>query len=396
MLKNNKVNLVIALVAAICLWAYVLGDDNSSYSDTIRNIPINYINAQALADSGLVVLENPTETVNITYTSQRTVKNKVTEKDFKITADLEGLKEGENTVKLTVEKPENVEVKSISSQKVKVVVDRLTEEEKPVNVVITNQTSDDSEPYIVQVSNDKVKVKGAETLVKSVVALNATLDASKVGNSLKSLSLELVPVDSRGNKVENLTPEYDNISVTTIMHNKKTVRLNVPVTGNQSTYIDRDISLPKTITIKGTDENLSRVDSISCKPVDISDIFEDTTIDLEPLLPEGIEVATDSQHLQAKITVTGVATKTFDFTENDIVRTGVDEDSVITLENVKVKVRISGKAEVVEQISEDDFRLYANVEGLTAGAHMVDLKCVCENKGLEIEYNPSEIKVIIE
>ena len=396
MLKNNKVNLVIALVAAICLWAYVLGDDNSSYSDTIRNIPINYINAQALADSGLVVLENPTETVNITYTSQRTVKNKVTEKDFKITADLEGLKEGENTVKLTVEKPENVEVKSISSQKVKVVVDRLTEEEKPVNVVITNQTSDDSEPYIVQVSNDKVKVKGAETLVKSVVALNATLDASKVGNSLKSLSLELVPVDSRGNKVENLTPEYDNISVTTIMHNKKTVRLNVPVTGNQSTYIDRDISLPKTITIKGTDENLSRVDSISCKPVDISDIFEDTTIDLEPLLPEGIEVATDSQHLQAKITVTGVATKTFDFTENDIVLTGVDEDSVITLENVKVKVRISGKAEVVEQISEDDFRLYANVEGLAAGAHMVDLKCVCENKGLEIEYNPSEIKVIIE
>ena len=396
MLKNNKVNLVIALVAAICLWAYVLGDDNSSYSDTIRNIPINYINAQALADSGLVVLENPTETVNITYTSQRTVKNKVTEKDFKITADLEGLKEGENTVKLTVEKPENVEVKSISSQKVKDVVDRLTEEEKPVNVVITNQTSDDSEPYIVQVSNDKVKVKGAETLVKSVVALNATLDASKVGNSLKSLSLELVPVDSRGNKVENLTPEYDNISVTTIMHNKKTVRLNVPVTGNQSTYIDRDISLPKTITIKGTDENLSRVDSISCKPVDISDIFEDTTIDLEPLLPEGIEVATDSQHLQAKITVTGVATKTFDFTENDIGRTGVDEDSVITLENVKVKVRISGKAEVVEQISEDDFRLYANVEGLTAGAHMVDLKCVCEKKGLEIEYNPSEIKVIIE
>ena len=150
------------------------------------------------------------------------------------------------------------------------------------------------------------------------------------------------------------------------------------------------------MTIKGTDENLSRVDSISCKPVDISDIFEDTTIDLEPLLPEGIEVATDSQHLQAKITVTGVATKTFDFTENDIVLTGVDEDSVITLENVKVKVRISGKAEVVEQISEDDFRLYANVEGLTAGAHMVDLKCVCENKGLEIEYNPSEIKVIIE
>lgn len=396
MLKNNKVNLVMALIAAICLWAYVLGDDNSSYSDTLRNVPVNYINAEALEKDGLVVLENPTETVNITYTSQRTVKNKVQEKDFKVTADLEGLKEGENTVKLTVEKPENVEVKSISTQKVKVIVDKLAEEEKPVNIVITNQTSDDSEPYIVQVSSENVMIKGAKTLVDRVAALNGYLDASKVGNNLKSLSLELVPVDSKGNKVENLIPEYDNVSVTAVMHNKKTVTLKVPVTGNQGTNINREVSVPKTITVKGTDENLSKVSSITCKSVNVSNIFEDTTVDLEPILPEGIEVATDSQRLQAKITVTGVATKNFTFTENDIVLNGVEGDEVLTVESVTVKVSISGNADVVQQITEDDFSLYANVEGLSSGTHIVDLKCICENKSLDLEYNPKQIKVIIE
>lgn len=396
MLKNNKVNFVIALVAAICLWAYVLGDDSSSYSDTIRNVPINYINAQTLEENGLVVLESSAETVNITYTGQRTVKNKVKEKDFKVTADLEGLKEGDNTVKLVVEKPENVEVKSISIQKVIVTVDILAEEEKPVNVVITNQTSDDSEPYIVQVSSETAKIRGAKTLVDSVVALNAPLDASKVGNSLKSLSIELIPVDGRGSKVENVTPEYDNVSVTAIMHNKKTVSLNVPVIGNENTYINRDISLPKTITIKGTDENLSRVGSVNCRPIDVSDIFEDTTVDIEPILPEGIEAAANSQNLKARIIVTGVATRTFDFTENDIVLEGVGENSILTVENVNVKVSVSGNTEVVDQITKDDFRLYANVEGLAPGTHLVELKCVCENKGLETEYNPSEIKVIIE
>ena len=47
MLKNNKIKFVIALLGAICLWAYVLGFDGSSYGGTMRNIPVNYINADA-------------------------------------------------------------------------------------------------------------------------------------------------------------------------------------------------------------------------------------------------------------------------------------------------------------------------------------------------------------
>ena len=396
MLKNNKINLVIALLAAICLWAYVLGDDSSSYGGTMRNVPMNYVNAEALEKAGLVVLDTPSESVNISYTGQRSLKNKVKAKDFKVTADLEGLKEGENTMKLMVEKPENVDIKSVSLQKVTVVVDKLAEEYKPVNVVITNQTSDDSEPYIVQVSREKVKVRGSETLVNSVTALNASVDAGKVGNTMKSLNIELVPVDRKGEVVDNVTLEFENVSITTIMHDKKTVTLNVPITGNQNTFVTREISVPKTITIKGTDELLSQIGSITCKPVDVSDIFEDMVINIEPLLPEGIEVATDSQHLQITVAVAGAATRDFTFTENDIVLEGVDEDIIPTVEDVTVKVSVSGNAEVIEQISEDDFRLYADVSGLDLGTHTVELKCICENKGLELEYNPSVIKVIIE
>ena len=173
MLKNNKINFVIALLAAICLWAYVLGYDGASYGGTVRNIPVNYINAEALEEAGLVVLETPTDMVNISYTGQRSLKNKVQAKDFKVTADLEGLREGENIVKLTVEKPENVDIKSVSLQKVRVVVDRMVDAEKPVKVVIENQSSDESEPNIVQVSREKVKVTGAETLVNRVKELVA-------------------------------------------------------------------------------------------------------------------------------------------------------------------------------------------------------------------------------
>ena len=213
---------------------------------------------------------------------------------------------------------------------------------------------------------------------------------------MKSLSIELVPVDSKGEKVENVRLEYDNVSVTTIMHNKKTVTLNVHVTGNSNAYITTNISVPKTITIKGTDEALSQIGSISCEPVDVSDIFEDTIIDIKPILPEGIEVATDSQNLQVIVSVAGAATRDFTFSENDIVLEGVDEDTIPTVDNITVKVSVSGNAEVIEQMTESDFQFLADVSGLEKGTHTVALKCVCENKGIEMEYNPSEIKVIIE
>ena len=396
MLKNKKIKFVIALLGAICLWAYVLGYDGSSYGGTMRNIPVNYINADALEKAGLVVLETPTETVNISYTGQRSLKNKVKASDFKATVDLEGLREGENTVKINVEKPENVDIKSVSVQKVTVVVDRLVQDDKPVRVVITNQNSDDSEPYIVQVSRQKVNVRGAESLVSRVTELIASVDALKVGNTMKSLNIELVPVDENGTNVENVSLEYDNVSVTTIMHNKKTVSLRVPITGNDNSYVNREITVPKTVTVKGTDELLSRIDSITCRPVDVSDVFEDTVIDLEPVLPEGLEIATDSQNLQMVVAVAGADTRVFTFSENDIVLEGVDEDTIPTLENITVRVSVSGNGVVVEQITESDFRLYADVSGLGKGTHTVPLKCVCENKNLELEYNPSEIKVIIE
>ena len=104
----------------------------------------------------------------------------------------------------------------------------------------------------------------------------------------------------------------------------------------------------------------------------------------------------DSQNLQVIVTVAGAAVRDFTFSENDIVLEGVNENTMPTLENTTVKVKVSGNAEVIGQISESDFRLYADISGLGKGTHTVTLKCVCETKGLEIEYTPDQIKVIIE
>lgn len=179
MLKNNKVNMAIALVMAIVLWAYVLVSDNQASTNTLRNIPITFANEETLTENDLVVLQAERDTVNITFSGQRTTLTKVKAGNFKVIADLEGLKKGENVVRLRVVGPDNVTVESMSVQKISITIDDLITVKKPVQTQIINQTSDDSEPYIVQLSQENVAVEGAATLVNKVTGLLARVDAQK-------------------------------------------------------------------------------------------------------------------------------------------------------------------------------------------------------------------------
>ncbi|MBQ4650807.1 MAG: hypothetical protein IJB73_08915 [Firmicutes bacterium] len=396
MTTNKKVNLAIALLLAICLWVYVLLIDNPSTRQVMRNVPVNFLNEETLEEDGLVVIDKELESVSVSYSGQRSETDKVKAGDFKVTADLEGLKAGESTVRLFVSGPQSIKVDGTSPQKVKVVIDELVDEERPIYVRLVNQTSDDSEPHIVQVSEDAVMVRGARTFVNQVSYVRAEVDAAKVGNNLKALNIKLVPVNESGETVENVDLEFDSISVTTILHNKKTVSLTVPVTGNDDIYITREITVPKIITIKGTDENLEAVTSITCEPVDVSNIFESTTIPVVPVLPEGIEVAMNSEHLQVKVTAVDAGTRAFAFTENDVVLEGVTEGMMPIISDTEIQVKVAGNRDVVEAAVETDFSFSADISGLKPGEHVIPLTCVCANNLLSVEYNPKEITIVIE
>ena len=396
MLKNDRINLIIALLIALSLWVYVLLEENPFTKENIKNVPVNYMHAESLEEDGLVVLQKETQSISISFSGQRSYTDKITPADFKVSADLEGLKEGDNTVRINVTGPEDVTIETYSPQKAKVHVDRLISEEKPVQVLIANQSSDDSEPHIVQVSKDAVHVKGAETLVNKVTGLRATVDASKVGDTMKALNTDLVPVDKDGNEVFGVVLEKDKVSVTAVLHKTKTVSLLVPVTGNDNFFITRDVSAPKSITLKGTEENLADVTSVECEPVDVSRVYENMSVDLVPKIPENLEVTMESQHLRAHITVTGASTAEYTFDETDIVLEGAGLELVSDIEDVEVVVKISGNSDVVEGMNEHHFSLYADIYGLGVGEHMVPLTVICTNNMLELEYNPTEIKIVIE
>ncbi len=396
MLKSNKFNLILALIVAIVLWAYVLVDVNQSSTDTVKGVPITILSEDELAQEDLVILSTDYEKVNISYSCQRSAIGKVKKSDFSVTADVEGLRKGTHKIKLYISSPDDVSIENVSIQKITVTVDDLVTEAKTITPVITNIEGDDSEPNILQVSDDTLNVTGAKTLVDEVASLNAVLDASKVGTEMKSFTVSPIPVDSDGNEVEGVTASKENISITAVLFQKKTVDLEVPIEGLDSTEYERSISVPKTITIKGRDSVLSTIESVSCEAVDLSNVYEDKDIKLVPILPLGVSVATESESLYLKAVVRGVETKTFTFSQTDVEINGITEETSATAGSVDIEVTVTAKSSDMDDITEEDFVLAANVEGLEAGEHEVALSCVCKKTHADLEYTPSKINITID
>ena len=271
MLKSKKFNIVLAILAAVVLWAYVLGEVNPNTSDTIRGVPITFANEDMLEAEGLTILQTSAQAVNIHISGNRNDVNRVEAGDFTVICDVEGLQEGESTVRLTVTGPDTVTIDRISEEKITVTVDELVTAEKNIEVVISGEVSADQEPYVVETSSDTVQVTGAATLIDRITSVNAIVDVGSVTDEMRTLTLELVPVDEQGSTVENVALSQSRINVTIVMMTKKTVALDVPVTNQNAGGFERTVDVPKTIVIKGTEEDLAAVDSISCETVDLAE-----------------------------------------------------------------------------------------------------------------------------
>lgn len=377
MLKSKNFNIVLALIIAIALWAYVLGEVNPESTVTVKNVPVTFTNQEALEEQGLTVLSSSEASISVSISGQRTAITRAEPGDFSVTADVEGLKKGSHTVRLTVTGPDDVKIEHISTEKIKVEIDNLTTEEKEVQVVVNGQAGTDKEAGIVETDLETVTVTGAKTLVDQVDKVRATVELSKIGTEMTTFNTVLTPVDESGVQVLNVRLNHSEVKITAVMLSKKTVNLEVPVTGAEDGDVERSVSVPKTVTIKGTEEDIADISKITCRPLDVSGVYENGAIPLEPVLPDGIQLSDDSEGLSAKVTVKNLSKKTFEFDQDDIDLLNKEDGLTYRVSAVTFSAELTGRESVMSGLTADDVTISADVSGLGRGTHTVALTVTC-------------------
>lgn len=395
MLKNKNFNIILALIIAISLWSYVLGDVNPRIDITIKDIPIELVNEDTLTDSGLVVLGCSQYSVNITVSGPRTKVTQIEKNDFDVTADVEALSVGDNVVRLRITGPDNGEITDISAEKISVSVDRLVTEEKNIDVVFQGDIESGKEPLVVELSQRTVSVTGAQSLVDMVDRVNAVIDASLVDNEMNTLSAELVPVNAGGELVDYVSLSTGSINVTTVMHNIKTVDLIVPFENDSTGGYERTLTPPKTVVIKGEESDIANVDSITCETVDLGEYTEDSTVVLKPIIPDGIEVSDDSATMEAQVTVKPLSEGSIKIQKNNIELLNSVETLQYEINAGDLTIEVTGKESDVKSMDISSFTITADVAGLEAGEHTVKLNVGSTVEFATINLSKEEINIII-
>ncbi len=397
MLGNKRFKIILSLIIAICLWAYVVGEINPADTRTFREIPIVLQGEQTLADNGLALLSISEETLNVTLSGSRADISRISVKDISATVNLEDAVEGENQLKIQLRVPDDVEVEDKSLNKVTAIIEERVSREVDIQVSYEGRFDDGEEPITVDLNRSSVVVTGASSLVEKVETVRAVVEEGKVKEDLTTITSPLYPADAEGETVDNVELSAQNVQVSALLVASKTVPLVVPIEDDQEEALPKTTSVPKTITIKGKSSNLEKIDTVTTETVDLSDVTSDTEIQLHPILEEGVQVSDKSaENLVLKVKVTPLESRTFTFDEGDVELTGLGEDLEAEVQAAEIKVVLKGREEDLEAIEEGSITLTADLSQLEKGSHSVSLKVSCSGDYVTLDISPDHLSITIE
>lgn len=395
MLNNKKFNVLLAFLIAFALWLYVVGDVNPVIKVTVKDVPITYINQEKLAQNDRVLLKSSDDDVDISISGPRATVTKMSKGDFQVVADVEGLKLGDNIIRIDAKGPDSAKIESLSIDKITVTIDEKVTETKDVKVHFKGEVEEDKEPHAVELSSESVTVSGAKTLIQKVDHVDATIDVKTLEEELKTINAQLVAVDKNGKKVTPVDIDKKQISVAAVMLGKKTVSLEVPVLNSDDETYEKDVTFPKTVVVTGKESDLSNISSLSCKAVDLKNITENTTIKLEPVLPQGISVSEDVGDLLLNVKVKNLKNVIYNIDSGDIVMKNIGDGLQAEVQTENISLDIFAKEADIKNIAESDVTVSCNLSGLKAGTYNVKISIECSKPHVSIKPSVEEIRIII-
>lgn len=399
MLKNNRINLLISIVAAIVLWAYITTVVNPETEVTVSGIPVELVNIESLNDRGFTVDEGMTYLVDVTVTGSRSDVSSLTENDFKATADMTGYRKGENSVPVNITGPNGIELLQLRPDTIFVTVVELITVNKPVRLEFEDTFASDEEPRVSQIIPEEMEVSGVAEAVDSVDYIRATIPEGALTEEETTIRVDVTAVDDSGDPVYNVGLSQNSVEVVAELCKTKQVPLSVELVGEANENVEiTDTYIPSFITIRGPEAAIEGITEVESRVIDISEITSTTEIPIDPYLPNGVDLADISQDLAVKIEVQGIIKKEFEYAGNTIEITNLTSSLSGHVSTGSVTVTILAAKDIADALTQDDIKLSVDAEGIIRAGEAIEMDVIatCEIEEIKsITVTPAKVRVTL-
>ena len=400
MLKSNKLNLLISIVCAIVLWAYITTVINPETQRTISGIPVDLTNIDALNYRGFTVNESMTYLVDVTVKGARSEVAKLTQTDFRASADITGYRKGIANVPVNIVMPQNIELVQIRPETIQVDVVNLITVNKPIRLEYEEEFEDGQEPGSITITPEEMEVSGIAEVVDSIEYIRATIPKGLLTEDVATFRRDVVAISKDGEPVYNVGLSHSSVGITAALYTVKWVPLSIETIGepNENTEITY-LYIPRSISIRGAPADIEEVTEIEGRPIDLSDITYTDEIPIEPFLhlPEGVELANASQGLSIRFEVQGIAKKEFTFTADMIELRDLAPTLTGHVKTGSVTAIVLAPQDVLRMVRQEDILLYVNASGYQRVGYTIEIEvewqCAIAVRSITIE--PAKVQVTI-
>ena len=363
MLNSNTFYKIISVLVAIVLWAYVIQVTEPVKNQTIQDVPVQLLNEESLAASGLALSGEASYTVDVEIQAKRAELTKISAGDILAEANLFGYSMGKNYIPISVTAPDGVTILAVNPIKIDVVIEEMVEVAKPIQIDFIGQFAEGIEAGEITTQPEEVLVSGAKSEVSAVAYVKAEVNTSKLTTEGGTIQAKAVAVNSGGDVVQNVRLSSAFIDVTAKLCEVKEVPLTVDITGEVAQiYEVTSLDIPDSVKIKGTKEALAAVTGLSGTAIDISSVSSTSKLPIVITLPEGLEFATGYENLAVNISIKPIATKQFTYTADEIQLEGIDGVNSISITTPQITVTASGSEVVIAGLKKEDIEPYLELD----------------------------------
>jgi len=396
---------LLSIAIATVLWFMVINIDQPvdtrGYSRPLVIENMETLTNRGLAAGNLEELKNTKVTVKVK--AQRTALDRLNQNPEWITAtvdfsELSNVANGDIVslpVSVSIQGGNTYAISSKSPATVEVSIETMASKELPVEVVLNGELEDGtylSEPLL---SAETVLVTGPASLVDTVAAVRATVEAEDIKDS-PDVKAELFCYTATGIPVKGVSTSVEEILVSYALHDLKQVPIQVEITGTPALgyQVGSIYCNPQYAALTGSAEDLEQLLYLQLDSIDVSGRTYSVTetFHLADYLPEGISLlAGDDGIIEVTVEIAEQSQKQLTLPASALEIIGQEDGKEYILHG-DAHITLSGDGPALEAVRADDLQGSIIVNGLSEGEHRVMIHASLPN-GLIL--NPSYITVTV-
>lgn len=378
MFKNKILPLLLSIVIAFALWAYVITFVSSDREGTFYDIPVSYQGEALLEERNLMIVSEEKPAVTLTLYGNRRELNKLDSSNITVIADLSKIGEaGIHSLRYNVYYPGDIPDNAFTVQSqypsmVKVEVERRITKEVPVNVTYKGTVQQDyiADKENIELDNPYVTISGPASAVDPITQAIVEVDLQDKNESFIESS-RFTLCDAQGDPVDAKMVEANiaEVSVTLYIKRVKEIKLVVEVVdGGGATEETSKITIdPEVIKIAGNETALESIDEIILGTVELGTLIRDTDLKFDINVPAGFENLSGRTVANVKVEFPDLMTTSLAVTE--FTALNVPEGLAVEFITQELAVNVRGDKELIQKMTPEDVSVIVDFANATMGSY---------------------------